>query len=151
MRTGLVYRTERQPGGRVQPANRPFSAYTVPVTIQDPGPDGVVGNADDGSAYTGYNLSAAALALPIVNTYGNVDGARATTTPSSSPATKRMSHAGPRCSSFSKTWTAHAAPELRQSATFFGTQLPPERPAGLAAGSDQHRARRARSSTPTGR
>ncbi len=33
--------------------NRPFTAYTVPVTIQDPGPDGIVGNADDGQRVYG--------------------------------------------------------------------------------------------------
>jgi hypothetical protein len=29
-------------------ANRPLSAFNVPVTILDPGPDGVLRNADDG-------------------------------------------------------------------------------------------------------
>ena len=43
-------------------ANRPMSAYNVPITIRDPGVDGVLGNADDGAGIPGFNLSAAALA-----------------------------------------------------------------------------------------
>jgi hypothetical protein len=47
--------------------NRPVSAYNVPITIRDPGIDGVIGNADDGPGIPGFNLSAAALAAPVVN------------------------------------------------------------------------------------
>ena len=55
--------------------NRPLEAYTVPVTFPDPGPDGQLGTADDGATLTGYNLSAEALALPIVNITTNLAGA----------------------------------------------------------------------------
>jgi hypothetical protein len=55
-------------------ANRPFSAYNVPTTIRDPGPDGVFGNADDGPNIPGFNLSAAALAAPILTTRTNLPG-----------------------------------------------------------------------------
>jgi hypothetical protein len=55
-------------------ANRPFSAYNVPTTIRDPGPDGVIGNGDDGPNIPGFNLSAAALAAPVVNTRTNLAG-----------------------------------------------------------------------------
>jgi Carboxypeptidase regulatory-like domain/TonB dependent receptor-like, beta-barrel len=54
--------------------NRPMSAYNVPTTIRDPGIDGVLGNADDGPNIQGFNLSAAALAAPIVNTRTNLPG-----------------------------------------------------------------------------
>ena len=54
--------------------NRPISAYNVPTTIRDPGPDGVLGNADDGPNIPGFNLSAAALAAPVVNTRTNLPG-----------------------------------------------------------------------------
>jgi hypothetical protein len=37
--------------------NRPMSAYNVPITIRDPGPDGVLGNADDGAGIPGFNLA----------------------------------------------------------------------------------------------
>ena len=136
VRTGLVYRTERNLAVAYN-QNRPFDAYTVPVTIQDPGPDGRVGNADDGSAYTGYNLSAAALALPIVNTYGNVDGARSDYYTFELTGTKRMSHNWSAMLSFSKTWSA------AQNNTFFGTGFRQNALRGLAAGPDQHRVRRA--------
>jgi hypothetical protein len=54
--------------------NRPVSAFNVPVTIPDPGPDGVRGNADDGANIQGFNLSAANLALPLVNILHNTPG-----------------------------------------------------------------------------
>jgi hypothetical protein len=55
-------------------ANRPPSAYNVPTTIRDPGIDGVLGNGDDGPNIPGFNLSAATLALPVVNTRMNLPG-----------------------------------------------------------------------------
>jgi len=55
-------------------ANRPQSAYNVPTTIRDPGIDGVLGNADDGPSIPGFNLSAAALAAPVLNTRTNLPG-----------------------------------------------------------------------------
>jgi hypothetical protein len=55
-------------------ANRPLSAYNVPVTILDPGPDGVLHTADDGPPIQGFNLSAAALALPVLNELQNTPG-----------------------------------------------------------------------------
>ena len=55
-------------------ANRPFEAFNVPATIRDPGPDGTLNNADDGPAIQGFNLSAAALALPTLNRRQNLPG-----------------------------------------------------------------------------
>ena len=54
--------------------NRPMSAYNVPITIRDPGPDGVLGNGDDGPGIPGFNLSAAALASPVRNVFTNLPG-----------------------------------------------------------------------------
>jgi hypothetical protein len=54
--------------------NRPPSAFTVPITIRDPGPDGILGTADDGPGLPGFNLSAAALALPVRNLQTNLPG-----------------------------------------------------------------------------
>jgi hypothetical protein len=54
--------------------NRPMSAFNVPITIRDPGPDGVLGNGDDGPGLPGFNLSAAALALPVRNIFTNLPG-----------------------------------------------------------------------------
>ncbi|MGC4082610.1 MAG: TonB-dependent receptor [Vicinamibacterales bacterium] len=114
VRTGIVYRKESNLAVASN-ANRPFDAYNVPVTIKDPGPDGVAGTADDGASYNTFNLSAAALALPIVNTYSNVAGAVSDYTTFEITGTKRMSHDWSAMLSFSKTWSA------AQAATFFGT------------------------------
>jgi hypothetical protein len=42
---------------RTQNNLRPYSAYNIPVTNRDPGPDGVVGNADDGGMLTYWEYS----------------------------------------------------------------------------------------------
>ena len=55
-------------------ANRPYDAFNVPIMIRDPGIDAVLGNADDGPSLPGFNLSAAALALPVVNRRQNLPG-----------------------------------------------------------------------------
>lgn len=55
-------------------ANRPLSAYNVPTSILDPGVDGRLGTADDGAAIAGFNLSADARALPVLNTRTNLPG-----------------------------------------------------------------------------
>lgn len=114
VRTGFVYRNEKNLAVAYN-ANRPLSAYNVPVTIQDPGADGLLGNADDGAAYNTYNLSSAALALPIVNTYSNVAGAESDYYTFELTGTKRMSHNWSAMLSFTKTWSA------AQNSTFFGT------------------------------
>ncbi len=36
-------------------AKRPYSAYNVPITRRDPGPDGVLNNSDDGGSITLYD------------------------------------------------------------------------------------------------
>src|SRR6266511_3793661 len=54
--------------------NRPLSAYNVPTTILDPGPDGRLGTANDGAPIPGFNLNPANLALPVVNTRTNLPG-----------------------------------------------------------------------------
>ena len=95
VRTGVVWRGERQLAMQFN-ANRPFSAFNVPVTVQDPGPDGVTGNADDGASITAFNLAPEYLALPVVNTYANVPGAT------------RLLHLGDhRTKRMSNRWSAH--------------------------------------------
>jgi hypothetical protein len=55
-------------------ANRPISAFNVPVLIRDPGADGVFGNGDDGPSIPGFNLNPANLAMPVVNILHNTPG-----------------------------------------------------------------------------
>jgi hypothetical protein len=56
VRSGFVWNGWRQAYGTVN-LNQPFSAFNVPVTIQDPGADGRLGTADDGSSIQGFNLA----------------------------------------------------------------------------------------------
>ena len=81
---GYVYRNIDNFRVRVN-QNRPMEAYNVPITIRDPGPDGVLGNGDDGAGIPGFNLSAAALALPVVNITTNLPGSAEFHTWSSRP------------------------------------------------------------------
>ena len=46
----------------------------MPITIRDPGLDGVLGNADDGAGIPGFNLSAAAIAAGVRNLVTNLPG-----------------------------------------------------------------------------
>jgi hypothetical protein len=54
--------------------NRPFSAYNVPTTFRDPGPDGVLGNGDDGPSIPGFNLNPVNAAMSVVNVLHNTPG-----------------------------------------------------------------------------
>ena len=69
---GYVYRQISDFRDRIN-ANRPFSAYNVPVTLRDPGPDGVFNNSDDGANFQAFNLDAAARTAPVVNQLTNLD------------------------------------------------------------------------------
>jgi len=47
---------------------RPYSAWSVPITRRDPGPDGILGNADDAGTVTLFDYSAAFRGAAFVNT-----------------------------------------------------------------------------------
>ena len=47
VRVGFVYKKDNDGWQQVNTA-RPFDAFNVPVTVPDPGPDNIVGTADDG-------------------------------------------------------------------------------------------------------
>lgn len=115
VRAGGVWRGERQLAVSYN-ASRPFDAYNVPVSVPDPGPDGVRGNADDGPAIQAFNLAAANLALPVVNLYDNVP-ANADYYTFEVTGTKRMSSRWSMLASFSHTWSE------AQNNTFFGTSF----------------------------
>jgi hypothetical protein len=46
---------------------RPFSAWSIPITRRDPGPDGVLGNGDDAGSVTLYDYTAAYRGASFVN------------------------------------------------------------------------------------
>jgi Carboxypeptidase regulatory-like domain len=50
---------------------RPYSAWTIPITRRDPGPDGVLGNADDAGSTTLHDYTAAYRGAAFVNTQTN--------------------------------------------------------------------------------
>src|SRR5262249_11693862 len=71
VRSGFVWNGRREVRGNIN-ANRPINAYTLATSIRDPGPDGKLGTADDGSTYTAYGLSPAFASLPVVNITTNL-------------------------------------------------------------------------------
>lgn len=126
VRTGFVWRGERQASTRFN-ANQPYSAFNIPVSVADPGPDGVRGNADDGQSFTAYNLAADNLALPVVNVFQNVAGNSDYYTWEFN-ATKRMANRWSLLAAFSRTWNqaqngCGSSGCGTAGATFFGTQF----------------------------
>ncbi len=74
VRAGFVMRQIRNQRANVD-ANKPFSAFNVPATFPDPGPDGVTGNADDGAPISGFNIEESRRTLPTLTTVANVPDA----------------------------------------------------------------------------
>jgi hypothetical protein len=82
---------------------RPYSAWSVPISVTDPGPDGLAGNADDGTPITAYNLANASAVSQFQwqsledydQSYKNIDVT----------VTKRMSNRWSVVGSFLYTWS----------------------------------------------
>ena len=91
VRAGYVWRGERNHYGRYN-INRPYSAFTVPVSVPDPGADGRIGTADDGAAIAAFDLPADIRALPTVNRTFNVDDSDSDYHTFEITGTKRMSN-----------------------------------------------------------
>ncbi len=96
--------------------NRPMDAYNVPITIFDPGPDGRLDTGDDGPGIPGFNLSAEARALPVVNIATNLPGKGEYHTIEFS-ANKRQSGRWSLQGSFSMRWNKD------QDTGYFGNNL----------------------------
>lgn len=108
VRSGLIWRGDNQEAVTLNP-NRPFSAYNIPITVPDPGPDGRAGTADDGPSFTGYNLDPAALAAPLINMRTHnpyIHGSDHYTWEIA--GTKRMSNHWSMNASFAHTWSRQA-------------------------------------------
>ena len=94
--------------------NRPVSAFNVPVTVRDPGPDGT--QTATGTPIQAWNLNPANLALPIVNLLHNTPGKDDFYNVELS-ATKRMSNKWSLNASYAYRWN-------RDNATaYFGNTL----------------------------
>jgi hypothetical protein len=116
VRTGVVYRRIDQQY-QTYNANRPYSAFTVPVTIQDPGPDGnLATTADNGAAYQGYNLDPAYLTLPTLNLTTNFPGASEFWTVEAT-ATKRLSNKWSMLATYAYRWNKD------YSSSYFGNTV----------------------------
>jgi outer membrane receptor protein involved in Fe transport len=109
VRTGFVWNGRRQLRGSMN-INRPISAYTVPITIRDPGPDGRFNTADDGGTLTAYNLAAEYLTLPVINRTLNLgSGADRNYYTWEITATRRQTGSWSLLTSFSRTWAREGA------------------------------------------
>jgi len=108
VRTGFVWNGRRQERGTID-VNRPLSAYDVPVSIVDPGPDGRLNTADDGATITAYNLNAAVLSRPPQNITTNLPGVESDYYTWELTANKRDNGRVGLSASFAHTWNADAA------------------------------------------
>jgi hypothetical protein len=66
VRAGYVWRGQRDEYGRYNIAI-PYEAFTVPVTVRDPGPDGALNTADDGTPLQAMDLAPEFRGLTPVN------------------------------------------------------------------------------------
>jgi hypothetical protein len=123
-RASYIYRKEVD---RYQNVNvlRPYSAYSIPISNTDPGPDGVLGTSDDGKALTYYDYTAAYAGSAFVqnkdlntdgydNSYHNVEVA----------AQKRLSDKWQLVTSFLATHTdmwRNGVPQDPNAAGFYPT------------------------------
>ena len=108
LRTGVVLNARRQPYGTVN-ISRPLGAYSVPVTVADPGPDGKLGSADDGAAVKAYGLTAEALSSTPVNLTTNLPDSASEYYTWEITATRRQRGRWSLLASFTHTWAHEAA------------------------------------------
>ena len=107
-RTGVVLNAKRQPYGTIN-VSRPLSAYSVPVSVTDPGPDGRLGSADDGGTVTAYGLTEDALNASPVNLTTNLPDSNSDYYTWEITATKRQRAGWSLLASFTHTWSHEAA------------------------------------------
>ena len=103
VRAGYVYKKDHD-GWQQMNVLRPASAFNVPVVIRDPGPDGVLGNGDDGANINGFNLDDTTRGSNLVAK--NVDGYDGDYKTIEVSANKRYSRRWSMNASYSYTWTA---------------------------------------------
>jgi hypothetical protein len=103
VRTGFVIRQIRNQRVTAD-ANRPFSAFNVPATFPDPGPDGRVGTGDDGPPINGFNLEASRTGLPSLTTVVNQPDAHGDYYTWEISGNRRMAGRWSLRASFTHTW-----------------------------------------------
>jgi hypothetical protein len=101
MRAGYTFRTDGNTTQSVQLA-RTYDLYTLARPFADPGPDGIVGNGDDGPGFVWYDIPGS---QPASRTdLRNVDGIIATDAAMDLTLTKRMSNRWSLVTSFYYNW-----------------------------------------------
>jgi hypothetical protein len=123
VRTGVVVRQIRNQRANSD-ANRPFSAFNVPATYLDPGPDGRNGTADDGTPISGFNLDPSRTGLPTLTTVANQPDANGDYYTWEVSGNRRMTGRWSMRASFTHTWnydhaTTFAGTAVRQYALPF--------------------------------
>jgi hypothetical protein len=91
VRAGYVWRGVRDQYQRVN-TNRPFAAFTVPVTVIDNGADGRANSGDEGPPISAFDLAPAFRGLPVINQTTNVPGGNGDFHTFEITGTKRMSN-----------------------------------------------------------
>ena len=106
-RVGFVWKMDRD-GYQQENRNRPRSAWDVPATVTDNGPDGLApgaaGDTGDHRTLNAFGLNPVNAALPVVNYIYNPDGFTADYKTLEVGATKRFSKKWNLVSSFAVTW-----------------------------------------------
>jgi len=108
VRTGVVVNAKRKSYGTVN-ISRPLNAYSVPLALVDPGPDGRPGSSDDGETLTAYGLTPGSLGVPPVNLTTNLPDSDSDYYTWEITATKRQSTWWSLLASFTETWNREAA------------------------------------------
>jgi hypothetical protein len=91
VRAGYVWRGLRNQYARINAA-QPFDAFSVPVAVPDPGPDGRVGTSDDGRPLAAFDLAPQYRGLTPVNMTTNVRNGAGDFHTFEITGTKRMSN-----------------------------------------------------------
>ena len=128
LRMGVVWRGER-PHYMRQNVRQPFDAFSVPVAIPDPGPDGTSGTGDDGPEISAYALSPDVLQETPQYVVRNVADADSSYLTWEVGASRRFRGRWSFAASFAHTWSrdqanAYSGQPVRQNPY----PLSPERP-----------------------
>ncbi len=102
VRVGYVYKKDNDGWAQFN-VSRPLSAFNVPVSRPDPGPDNFAGNADDGPALNLFNIDDPSRGS-LQNTQ-NIDGYEGTYKTLEFSANKRYGNRWSMNASYSWTWT----------------------------------------------